>query len=650
MKQISLDQNLIDYTDQATWDLMCEGDTVGVFQLESRLGRKTSREAKPTNIEELSDIGAALRPGCTQSKLADGKSLTYHYIERKNNREAVEYVHPALEPILKSTYAVPLFQESIIEIGIKLGNMTVAQADLYLRYAIGKKKASLIEEGKDLFLKGCVKNGIGEKDANLIFSWIQASGRYGFNKCLDPNSTIITRNGSKPLREIIAGDFILAPNGYDYDNPHKFVKVLDVMRSGKQYLFQVLFTDNSSIICSLKHKLLCWDYKLRPLSEIFERPTYVRMTNNSVSAIHSITYIGFRESMDLEVDSLEHIFYANNIAVSNSHSVAYAQHGYVTAFYKAHYPKEFYTIYLKHCKHRGVKKDEDKRILIQDARKHDIIVHPYDIRHNNKEYAIIDEKIRVGFIDLKGCSSNTWDKWQKWRETQEVPATWDEFLIYCLGCFDKTSMESLIFAGALDFYRISRKKMHYQYGVYNRLNEAQQRFAQDNYAGSILAILTQIISLGSGKGKPCYNKPSLTKIEAAIKDWQDEAYNTWTTAREIERREIDIIGAPLTCSRFDDSDDTYMSNISCLNLSNATTSNQTFKVMCWLTNVRHIKTKKGDAMAFVGFSDGEFDMEDGVVFPQAYELYHYNLIEDMEVLLIGKKKDHSFIIEKVVEI
>ena len=86
-----------------TWDLIGEGNTKGIFQLESRLGRSIAKKLKPENIEQLSALIAILRPG-TLEAIRNGKSVTNHYIDKKNGEESLDYFHPALEPILKTTW------------------------------------------------------------------------------------------------------------------------------------------------------------------------------------------------------------------------------------------------------------------------------------------------------------------------------------------------------------------------------------------------------------------------------------------------------------------------------------------------------------------------------------------------------------------
>lgn len=645
-----IDHNKLTYDDEATWDLICSGETIGVFQLESRVGRKHAKLIQPRSIEELSAVIALIRPGCLASKLDDGKSLTEHYIARKQNKEPVTYVHPALEPILRDTEGIATYQEQIIEIGRKLAGMSASDADIYLRYAIGKKKASLIEEGKAVFLAGCSENGIPEKDAELIFSWIQASSRYSFNKCIDPSSVVYTKDGEKLLDEVEVGDYVLAPTS-DLKSD-EYVEVLDIIDCGDKEVYEVEFENGDIITCTLDHELLCFDGVKRRLEEIITDNLQV-ITHNQKGGIQvkSFNKLGIIKTKDIEVDSKLHCYYANNVAVSNSHSVVYAQHAYVSAYAKTHFPQEFFCEYLKQAKHRGFKKEEEKRLLVQDARRNGLAVYTYDPRHDNKEYQIIDGQIRAGFIDVKGCGSKDYDKWQEWKQTNTVPDTWDEFLIYCTPVLGKSSTEALIRAGSLDRYKLTRKKMLYQYGVYKRLNDRQRGFVEEHYYGSLEATLVAAIGLGTGKDKPSYNKTSLAKLEASLKDWKSEAYNTWTNAREIEYMEIDTLGAPLSCSRLDDSEESYRASITCMELADAPASYKVVHTLfCYLTDVRVIKTKKKQDMAFIGFSDGMMDLE-GVVFPDQYELFKYDLIPDMEVILVGKKNEQgSFVVEKVIEV
>lgn len=164
-----------------TWDLLSDGNTKGVFQLESRLGKQTAKKLKPENIEQLSALIAILRPGCLEA-LRDGKSVTNHYIDKKNGLESVDYFHPALEPILNSTYGEMIYQEQAMEIAKVIAGFDLQEADS-LRKAIGKKKPEEMAKVKKKFIKGSKKLKIvTENEAEQIFGWIEKSQRYSFNK------------------------------------------------------------------------------------------------------------------------------------------------------------------------------------------------------------------------------------------------------------------------------------------------------------------------------------------------------------------------------------------------------------------------------------------------------------------------------------
>ena len=164
-----------------TWDLISSGNTKGCFQLESRLGQSIAKKAKPRSIEDLAALVSIMRPGCMEA-IVDGKSLTNHYIDRKHGREAVDYFHPSLEEILKETYGILVYQEKSMKIAQEIADFNLKEADV-LRKAIGKKKTDVMAEVKKTFMEKSSKKGIVTKEqAEEIFSWIEKSQRYSFNK------------------------------------------------------------------------------------------------------------------------------------------------------------------------------------------------------------------------------------------------------------------------------------------------------------------------------------------------------------------------------------------------------------------------------------------------------------------------------------
>jgi len=164
------------------WEMLAKGLTKGIFQLESGLGRQWTKRLKPTEIEHLFALSSILRPGSMNAFLEDGKSVTEHYCMRKNGEESVSYPHSSLEDVLKSTYGLGVYQEQAMSTTQVVAGFDLKEAD-GLRKACGKKLPEEMAKVKALFLEKAKSYGvINEKEADLIFSQIEASQRYSFNK------------------------------------------------------------------------------------------------------------------------------------------------------------------------------------------------------------------------------------------------------------------------------------------------------------------------------------------------------------------------------------------------------------------------------------------------------------------------------------
>ncbi len=160
-------------TDEKTFDLFSNGDTVAVFQFESPGMQKILRQAKPRCIEELVALNALYRPG----------PMDYipQYIEGKWHPETIHYPDPCLEDILKETYGVMVYQEQVMQVAQKIAGFSLGGADM-LRRAMGKKKLDVLMAKKQEFIEGAVKNGFTEEHAGDIFEIMVPFAGYGFNK------------------------------------------------------------------------------------------------------------------------------------------------------------------------------------------------------------------------------------------------------------------------------------------------------------------------------------------------------------------------------------------------------------------------------------------------------------------------------------
>ena len=174
-RHIEIDVDHLDLSDQATYDLLGAGNTTGVFQLESSGMREILIKMRPSRFEDIIALVALYRPGPLKSGMVD------QFIQAKHGQIEVQYELPQLEPILKETYGVILYQEQVMQIASRLANYSLGEADL-LRRAMGKKIPEVMAEQKGRFMQGARDNRLDEKKAAKIFDLMANFAEYGFNK------------------------------------------------------------------------------------------------------------------------------------------------------------------------------------------------------------------------------------------------------------------------------------------------------------------------------------------------------------------------------------------------------------------------------------------------------------------------------------
>lgn len=263
----SIDFYNLPLDDEKTWDLIKSGRTKGVFQCDSKFVQMWINKIQPKNLEELAALISLVRPGGVEAKF-EGKSIADHYAVRKRGEEEHKPLHPKLEGLFKETYSLLSYQEQQIELVKKLAGFDLETAELF-RYAVGKKKAHILNELKPKFIEGCENNNISEKEAEEIYSLLEKSSRYIFNKCLNANTLVQTSDGKvKTLEEINISEYITAPEDMQKD---KCVQVLDKYDNGLQEVYQITLESGKQIECTLEHQFLCEDWQKRPLYEILEK-------------------------------------------------------------------------------------------------------------------------------------------------------------------------------------------------------------------------------------------------------------------------------------------------------------------------------------------------------------------------------------------
>ena len=209
--------------DPATYSLLRNAATTGVFQLESRGMKDLIRGLKPDNIDDIIASIALFRPGPLQSGAVE------EYIDRKHGRERVTYPHPDLEPVLRNTYGVMLYQEQVMETARVLAGFTLGQADL-LRRAMGKKKPEEMEKVRRQFEEGAVGNGVDARLANDLFDQMEKFAGYAFNKSHSAGYALVSYQTAW-LKANFPAQFMAATLSADMQNIDKVVTLVDEVRS-----------------------------------------------------------------------------------------------------------------------------------------------------------------------------------------------------------------------------------------------------------------------------------------------------------------------------------------------------------------------------------------------------------------------------------
>ncbi len=241
--QAPLDIGALPLDDKASYALFARGDTVAVFQFESRGMRELLKRAKPDTFEDIIALAALFRPGPL------GSGMDREWVDRKHGRAEVTYPHPALEPVLKPTYGVIVYQEQVMQIAQVLAGYSLGGADL-LRRAMGKKKPEEMAKERAKFETGAAEHGVDPRTATQIFDLMEKFAEYGFNKSHSAAYALVAYQTAW-LKVHYPAEFMAAVLSSDMDNTDKVVGFLDEARAlgltvlppdvnGSNYMFEAL--------------------------------------------------------------------------------------------------------------------------------------------------------------------------------------------------------------------------------------------------------------------------------------------------------------------------------------------------------------------------------------------------------------------------
>lgn len=305
---ITVDIDNLSLDDKAVYDLLSAGETIGVFQLESDGLRRILSEMKPNCFEDIIAVIALYRPGPL------GSGMVEDFISRKHNKQKIEYMHSSLEPILKETYGVILYQEQVMSIASVIASFTMGEADV-LRRAMGKKKLQELIAQREKFISGAEKNQVDANISARLFDLMESFAGYGFNKSHSAAYAMISYQTAW-LKAHYPAEFMCAFLTSVIDNQDKVVFYLrECLRLGIEFLppdinesyenFTVASQGIRFGLGAIKNvglaavKTIVQERKSAPFTSLFDFCCRVDLTQINKRVVENLILAGCFDSLDM---------------------------------------------------------------------------------------------------------------------------------------------------------------------------------------------------------------------------------------------------------------------------------------------------------------------------------------------------------------
>jgi DNA polymerase III alpha subunit len=308
--------------------------------------------------------------------------MVHPYIRRRRGREPVSYPHPSLEPILRRTLGVPLFQEQLLRMAMVTAGFTGTEAE-ELRRALGFKRSE--QRMKDVEAKlraGMARQGIAGDAAEQIVHSITAFALYGFPECVTGETEVVDASTGRRVRieDVVGGrvavERTLACGADRYLRPRR---VLRATASGPRRVHRLRTAQGRTVLATAEHPLLTPD-GWRALASLSPGDAVAAVGGGARAVWDGVLDVrpaGVRETYDLEVEA-DHTFVANELVVHNSHASSFALLAYASAYLKVHHPAEFYAALLNN-QPMGF---YHAATVVTDAKRHAVRVLPVDVEHS----------------------------------------------------------------------------------------------------------------------------------------------------------------------------------------------------------------------------------------------------------------------------
>lgn len=368
--------------------------------------------------------------------------------------------------------------------------------------------------------------------------------------------------------------------------------------------------------------------------------------------IINIKKIGKLRCLDIEVDNNDHLFVANGLICSNSHSISYAANAYYYSLYpKVHFPRSFFVAQLEFMNDL-----DEVDGFVEDAKYFGVVTKKPDLRNGNVNFGIKNDDIIFGLSSIKGMGENS-AKTLIDLFNQEFPnkdATWTNFLFRVVPHVNSGAIKAVIKAGAIDFMMEPRNKMLFELDIFLEFNQKQRTYLTNNSVDSLENAIIQMLSLGTGKFSVCANKKSAEKLQNLLKTIQNPPFSLADTYRSIAQMEQEVCGYQFSCTELDGSDMLGMASHSCEDLIKMPVSNKKIKVAGLISRVSTHKSASGE-MGFVELKDSTASINFGVCFADNWANLKGLIYQNNKLIFVGNKNKSpagtiSFIIQDAHQI
>lgn len=368
-------------------------------------------------------------------------------------------------------------------------------------------------------------------------------------------------------------------------------------------------------------------------------------------SIVGIKYLGKQPSIDIEVDSKEHLFYGNGIITSNSHSVSYSLLGYWSAWIKTHFPLQFYTSWLTFSKHKPKPKEEIRQ-LIRDAKYNGVTVNAPNLgmKPLPGNFAIYDKNIYFGLRDIKGIGNAQLTKLQVKLEEAENKCrssikdwTWFQFLTRLSRDLSTTVVKNVISVGGLDFFNLSRRYMLFEYNNWIELTDREISLIKTSECDSFLSACEFLLTQKLIPKRIAFIKDLITILNTPPSSLVDNPI--W-----INKTEQDLLGIPLTVTK--STGEAFDLDTECREFNAGKKGVMILQVDIIDVKETAIKngSNKGAKMAFIDVQDDSGELS-AVAFMDTWKEYQNILYKGNSVVITGERsKKDSFVIKKARQI